>query len=212
MGHTLKRRRTSSSGIPNPNDSYVLGGMAFGHMLERGGSHFIFSVDGAPIGEPVGEAHHRADTPPAVVRDDRGLVGVTTSKVQGRGGNAQNCAACGVPLDPAPGSRRQLYCGSACRQTAYRARKRSGRCQVPRVTINPLSTAPLEVVGRGFRWPGTMPHDPAVIRAIVDQEVGGGPMTGAFDLLGGAKCRKTASQHPQFGSGCRHRVERVLPR
>jgi hypothetical protein len=42
---------------------------------------------------------------------------------QGRAGNDTNCAHCGKRLRPKRGSRRMRFCGSGCRQSAFRAKK-----------------------------------------------------------------------------------------
>jgi hypothetical protein len=42
---------------------------------------------------------------------------------QGRAGNEMSCASCGKRLYPKRGSRRMRFCGVACRQSAFRARK-----------------------------------------------------------------------------------------
>jgi hypothetical protein len=42
---------------------------------------------------------------------------------QGRAGNNIICATCGKRLSPKRGSRRMRFCGSACRQSAFRAKK-----------------------------------------------------------------------------------------
>jgi hypothetical protein len=92
-----------------------------------------------------------------------------------RVGDDASCDACGTPLAPKPGSRRQRYCGSACRQAAYRARKRAGRCETPRVTISRLARpTPLELVGHGHRWPSARRIEIAAIIDIVEREIGGG--------------------------------------
>jgi hypothetical protein len=90
-----------------------------------------------------------------------------------RAGNGVSCDACRTPIAPKPGSRRQRYCCSACRQARYRARKRVGRCQTPRVTID--CSVPLELVGHGFRWPDAARRSEivAVIHNIVTTEAGG---------------------------------------
>lgn len=44
-------------------------------------------------------------------------------RAPGRAGNAFCCENCGKPLRPKRGSRRQRFCCSACRKTAFRARK-----------------------------------------------------------------------------------------
>jgi hypothetical protein len=96
----------------------------------------------------------------------------TPAKPQGRGGNAATCASCGVALHPKRRCRPQEYCGPACRQAAYRARKRAGGCTTAGVTIN---QAPLELLGHGHHWPDA--HRPGigtVIHIIVAREVGGG--------------------------------------
>jgi hypothetical protein len=42
---------------------------------------------------------------------------------QGRAGNAITCATCGKRLCPKRGSRRMRFCGVACRQSAFCAKK-----------------------------------------------------------------------------------------
>jgi hypothetical protein len=42
---------------------------------------------------------------------------------QGRAGNDLSCATCGKRLSPKWGSRRMRFCGVACRQSAFRAKK-----------------------------------------------------------------------------------------
>ena len=46
---------------------------------------------------------------------------------QGRAGNDTSCANCGRRLHPKRGSRRMRFCGSACRQAAFRAKKWASR-------------------------------------------------------------------------------------
>jgi hypothetical protein len=50
---------------------------------------------------------------------------------QGRAGNDTSCANCGKRLCPKRGSRRMRFCGVACRQSAFRARKWASRYQGP---------------------------------------------------------------------------------
>jgi hypothetical protein len=61
----------------------------------------------------------------------------------GRAGNALVCSACGSPLNPKRGSRRQLYCSYWCRDEARRARNfavsastRRGSPLIPRPVQN----------------------------------------------------------------------------
>jgi hypothetical protein len=93
----------------------------------------------------------------------------------GADGNAMTCAGCGAALHPKPGSRRMRYCGSACRQAAYRAKKSAGRREAAGVTISRSASAlPLELVGRGFRWPRAgAPKIAAIVQVIIAIEVGG---------------------------------------
>ena len=77
---------------------------------------------------------HRVDGAEARALDeiaDRvGAVARSSSRpTQGRAGNGVTCDASGAPLAPKPGSRRQRYCGSACRQARYRARKRASEAR-----------------------------------------------------------------------------------
>jgi hypothetical protein len=84
-----------------------------------------------------------------------------------------SCDVCGPRVHSKPGFRR--FCCSAWRQAAYRARKRPGGCETPRVTINCAARpAPLELVGRGHRWPDARWIEIAAIIDIVDREIGGG--------------------------------------
>jgi hypothetical protein len=46
---------------------------------------------------------------------------------RGRAGNAISCATCGKQLCPKRGSRRMRFCGVACRQSAFRAKKWTSR-------------------------------------------------------------------------------------
>ena len=55
-----------------------------------------------------------------------------------RAGNAAACMNCGEPLHPKRGSRRQRYCGSACRQSAFRSNKWAARYK----TADPLRSVP----------------------------------------------------------------------
>jgi hypothetical protein len=50
---------------------------------------------------------------------------------QGRAGNGTHCVACGCPLHPKRGSRRQRYCSDACRQAAFRTKKWASRYETP---------------------------------------------------------------------------------
>ena len=56
---------------------------------------------------------------------------------QGRAGNDTSCANCGKRLCPKRGSRRMRFCGSACRQAAFRAKKWASRYEGP----SPLRSA-----------------------------------------------------------------------
>jgi len=125
---------------------------------------------------------HRVDGAEARALDeiaDRvGAVARSSSRpTQGRAGNGVTCDACGAPLAPKPGSRRQRYCGSACRQARYRARKRARRCKTPAVTIKRLASPaalPVEIVGGGFRWAGSArPEITTLIDTIINTEIGG---------------------------------------
>ena len=51
--------------------------------------------------------------------------------LQGRAGNDISCATCGKRLRPKRGSRRMRFCGVACRQSAFRAKKWASRYQGP---------------------------------------------------------------------------------
>jgi len=87
-------------------------------------------------------------------------------------GNGVSYDACGTPLASKPGSRRQRYCGSACRQAGYRARKRAGRCTTASVTSNRLANPPLELLGRRHRWPGAARREIAgTIHSIITSEL-----------------------------------------
>ena len=89
-----------------------------------------------------------------------------------RAGDGVSCDACGTPLAPKPGSRRQRYCGSACRQPRYRVRKRAGGCTTASVTINRLANPPLELLGRGYRWPRAARSEIAgTIHSIITSEL-----------------------------------------
>jgi hypothetical protein len=50
---------------------------------------------------------------------------------QGRAGNDIRCANCGKRLCPKRGSRRMRFCGVACRQSAFRAKKWASRYEGP---------------------------------------------------------------------------------
>jgi hypothetical protein len=50
---------------------------------------------------------------------------------QGRAGNDVNCANCGERLCPKRASRRMRFCGVACRQSAFRAKKWASRYDGP---------------------------------------------------------------------------------
>ena len=50
---------------------------------------------------------------------------------QGRAGNDISCATCGKRLCPKRGSRRMRFCGVACRQIAFRAKKWASRYEGP---------------------------------------------------------------------------------
>lgn len=50
---------------------------------------------------------------------------------QGRAGNDISCATCGKRLSPKRGSRRMRFCGIACRQSAFRARKWASHYEGP---------------------------------------------------------------------------------
>jgi len=103
-------------------------------------------------------------------------------------GNGTTCIGCGAPLMPKRGSRRQRYCSNACRQSAFRAKKWVERYKIPdplrSVENNGVKSkackgdfrdrAPLELLGHSFRWPGAArPGRAAVIRNIIDREIGG---------------------------------------
>jgi hypothetical protein len=51
--------------------------------------------------------------------------------LQCRAGNDTSCANCGKRLCPKRGSRRMRFCGVACRQSAFRARKWASRYAGP---------------------------------------------------------------------------------
>jgi hypothetical protein len=51
--------------------------------------------------------------------------------LQGRAGNDISCATCGKRLCPKRGSRRMRFCGVACRQSAFRAKKWASRYEGP---------------------------------------------------------------------------------
>jgi hypothetical protein len=51
--------------------------------------------------------------------------------LQRRAGNDTSCANCGKRLCPKRGSRRMRFCGIACRQSAFRARKWASRYEGP---------------------------------------------------------------------------------
>jgi hypothetical protein len=107
---------------------------------------------------------------------------------RGRAGNGAHCLVCSATLNPNRASRQQRYCSSACRQRAFRAKKWVRRYKIP----DPLRSAwnnrfastacragfgdlaPVEILGRAFRWPGSArPERAAVIRNIIDREIGG---------------------------------------
>ena len=50
---------------------------------------------------------------------------------QSRAGNDLSCATCGKRLSPKRGSRRMRFCGVACRQSAFRAKKWASRYRGP---------------------------------------------------------------------------------
>lgn len=45
---------------------------------------------------------------------------------------ANHCKACGQPMEQDPAAKIRRYCSAACKQSAYRARKRA---QAPRVSL-----------------------------------------------------------------------------
>ena len=63
--------------------------------------------------------------------------------LQRRAGNDTSCANCGKRLCPKRGSRRMRFCGSACRQAAFRAKKWASRYEGP----SPLRSAQNKGVG-----------------------------------------------------------------
>ena len=82
---------------------------------------------------------------------------------QSRAGNDLSCATCGKRLSPKRGSRRMRFCGVACRQSAFRAKKwasryRGDRGRYDQFKIRPLNQGPataiLGIEDRGFaaRW------------------------------------------------------------
>ncbi len=52
-------------------------------------------------------------------------------RTQAHAGNDISCANCGKRLYPKRGSRRMRFCGGACRQSAFRAKKWASRYEVP---------------------------------------------------------------------------------
>jgi hypothetical protein len=103
--------------------------------------------------------HGHADTQ---ARDDNDL--------GGRAGNAAICTACSAPLHPKPGSRRQRYCGAACRQAGHRrALKRAGQAKVPlsrSTEISPPISSSVPMV-----FTDQVPRVNAVPRAVIEVEL-----------------------------------------
>jgi hypothetical protein len=113
------------------------------------------------------------------------------------------CKFCGRPF-PQSNRRRQGYCSSACRQAAYRKRSQESVTAEKAPTAHPAEqiaptvksaknvekfpndfkgrllrnstpSIPLNVFGRGYRWPGAKANGNATrISAAVDAELGVG--------------------------------------
>jgi hypothetical protein len=103
-----------------------------------------------------------------------------------RNGNAATCANCGAPLSPRPGSRRQRYCGDACRQIAFRAKKWASRYERP----DPLrSTRNNRAISTPYKADsGDRP--PAVIEG---RGIAGPPKVIAVEVFGGREWHRTTS-------------------
>jgi hypothetical protein len=140
--------------------------------------------DHEPSDDGAQEQRH-ADT-------NSGSTATATARI--RNGNASHCKACGVPLEPKRGSRRQRYCDYECRDRARRDRNFAGSGAtrnslaypsqaIPRsVEISPaISTNcnsekagrafPINLVG-GHRWPGPPRVDGELRRMVVETELG----------------------------------------
>jgi hypothetical protein len=103
-----------------------------------------------------------------------------TATARMRNGNASHCKACGVPLKPKRGSRRQRYCDYECRDRARRDRNFAGsgatRNISPAISTNCKGekagrASPINLVG-GHRWPGPPRVDAELRRMVVETELG----------------------------------------
>ena len=114
---------------------------------------------------------------------------VRQRRLLSRNGNALACAACGKPIVPKPGSRRQKYCTSACKFKAFRSKKWASRYQTPDPqrsveNIKAISTSckadfggrafptkdPLNLVG-GYVWSDPTSVDPKLTAKILRTEL-----------------------------------------
>jgi hypothetical protein len=116
------------------------------------------------------------------------LIGASRSRgVARRNGNASTCEACGAPLRPKRGSRRQKYCSYRCRDEARRGRNFANSGQTPKQSHDQFKISqqsqgppkaisevegPLEIVGHGHRWPRTPQSDARRISNAIEAELG----------------------------------------